>query len=217
MINSIWTTRTARARRAIKIGLGIAGIVLASGVGLVVDARPRAYRPATLAVATTDSTAEAVAQKALAKLRPKAPFVVVDTVNNRLAVVADDGSIEHLAPCSTGSGTTLRDPQTGRTWVFDTPLGVHRIRRKVKDPVWVKPDWAFIEEGERPPRNRSERYDDVSLGDYALYMDDGYLIHGTLFQTLLGRGVTHGCIRLGDKDLELVFRRVPTGASVLIF
>lgn len=200
--------------RLIGVGAVLALALVAGGV-VATERLSLRYRPVTTVVHGAEPPAATSA--ALGKLRPKAPFVVVDTANNRLAIVQADGSIEHLAPCSTGSGTTLRDPETGKTWVFHTPLGVHKIRRKVKDPVWVKPDWAFIEEGERPPTRRSERYDDVSLGDYALYMDDGYLIHGTLFQTLLGRGVTHGCIRLGDKDLELVFRRVPTGAAVLIF
>ncbi len=204
------TTRS----RLIAAGTAVAVAVLAGGA-LAADRLSLRYRP--VATVARQAEAPAAVTAALGKLRPKAPFVVVDTAHNRLAIVQADGAVEHLAPCSTGSGTTLRDPETGKTWVFNTPLGVHKIRRKVKDPVWVKPDWAFIEEGERPPTRRSERYDDVSLGDYALYMDDGYLIHGTLFQTLLGRGVTHGCIRLGDKDLELVFRRVPAGAAVLIF
>jgi L,D-transpeptidase YbiS len=196
------------------IGAVVAMALVTAGL-VAADRLSLRYRPVTIVVHRPETPATVAT--ALGNLRPKAPFVVVDTANNRLAIVQADGSVEHVAPCSTGSGTTLRDPETGKTWVFNTPLGVHKIRRKVKDPVWVKPDWAFIEEGERPPKRRSDRYDDVSLGDYALYMDDGYLIHGTLFQTLLGRGVTHGCIRLGDKDLELVFRRVPAGAAVLIF
>ncbi len=43
-----------------------------------------------------------------------------------------------------------------------------------------------------------------------LYMRDGYIIHGTIFKTLLGKRVTHGCIRLGDEDLEV---RLQDGAG----
>ena len=112
----------------------------------------------------------------------------------------------------------LRDPSTGREWIFDTPLGERRVERKVKDPVWVKPDWAFIEEGYvPPPKGAEERYDRFSLGDYGLYLGDGYIIHGTLFQTLLGRRVTHGCIRLGDEDLKYVYQKVPLGARVYLY
>lgn len=36
-------------------------------------------------------------------------------------------------------------------------------------------------------RPAQDRFDNVSLGDYALYMPDGYIIHGTIFKTLLGK------------------------------
>jgi L,D-transpeptidase YbiS len=147
---------------------------------------------------------------------PRGVFVVVDSLGNRLRVF-DGEHVLREAVCSSGSGNVLRDPETGRIWVFETPRGERRVRNKVRDPVWVKPDWAFIEEGERPPRSRRDRLDDISLGDYGLYLGDGYIIHGTLFQTLLGQGVTHGCIRLGDEDLEYVFRHVPVGARVFLY
>ena len=93
-------------------------------------------------------------------------------------------------------------------------VGVQLI---AKDPVWTMPDWAFIEEGEDLPRNWSDRIDKASLGDYALYLGDGYMIHGTLYQRYLGRNVTHGCIRLGDADLEFTYRNVPVGTLVFMY
>ena len=159
---------------------------------------------------------EKLAQK-LAALAPEGIYVMVDTFNNRLRVYKD-GELLREAVCSTGSGTILKDPEKGREWVFDTPRGERKVQRKVKNPVWVKPDWAFIEEGYQPPKKDSpDRYDDFSLGDYGLYLGDGYIIHGTVFQSLLGQRVTHGCIRLGDKDLEFVYRTVPLGAKVYLF
>ena len=122
------------------------------------------------------------------------------------------------AVCSTGSGLVLRDPRNGREWIFDTPTGERTVQRKVKDPIWAKPDWAFVEEGYAPPPSGSpDRFDDFSLGKYGLYLGDGYIIHGTIFQSLLGRRVTHGCIRLGDDDLEYVYKTVPVGARVYLY
>ncbi len=152
----------------------------------------------------------------LAALAPKDVYVVVDTHNNRLRVYRG-GKLLREAVCSTGSGIKLRDPRDGREWFFDTPQGEFKILRKQKNPLWIKPDWAFIEEGYLPPKNARDRVDDFSLGDYGLYMRDGYIIHGTIFKTLLGKRVTHGCIRLGDEDLKFVFDTVPTDARVYLF
>lgn len=143
-------------------------------------------------------------------------YVTVDTHLNRLRIFRGRELLRE-AICSTGSGIRLRDPRNGREWIFDSPQGELRVTRKVKNPVWVKPDWAFIEEGYEPPKSMRDRIDDVSLGKYGLYLRDGYIIHGTIFQTLLGKRVTHGCVRLGDKDLEFAFQHVPVGARVFLF
>jgi L,D-transpeptidase YbiS len=156
------------------------------------------------------------AVETLAAVRPGGLYVVVDSYRNRLHLYKD-GELLRSAVCSTGTGIVLKDPRNGRTWIFDTPLGERVIERKQKNPVWAKPDWAFIEEGQLPPTDPNERFDGFSLGDYALYMGEGYIIHGTLFPSLLGRRVTHGCIRLGDEDLEFVYRNAPIGTRVYLY
>ncbi len=157
------------------------------------------------------------AEAELRRLAPRGAYIVIDTYRNRLHLL-EDGKVLRSAICSTGTGRVLRDPRNGREWVFDTPMGERIIENKRKDPPWAKPDWAFIEEGYLPPPPGSpERWDNVSLGDYGLYMGDGYIIHGTLFKSLLGRRVTHGCVRLGDEDLEFVYKNAPLGTRVYLY
>ncbi len=211
--------RKARALRRL-LAVSAAAAVLGLVAVLVLAAAGGAYRRARLTAPENEREGKpaarlARANKAIGAALPRGTYVVVDSFANRLRVYRD-GELQRSAVVSTGSRTALRDPNTGRIWVFQTPLGEQRVRNKVRDPVWIKPDWAFVEEGVPIPKNRRERYDDVSLGDYALYLGDGYLIHGTIFQTLLGTPVTHGCIRLGDADLEYVYRNVPVGSRVYI-
>jgi L,D-transpeptidase YbiS len=166
--------------------------------------------------ADADPAAVERATERLEALRPRGRYIVIDSHRNRLRVFEDDTMLLD-AVCSTGSGTVLVHPSGKKVWTFDTPLGERRVIRKVRNPVWSKPDWAFIEEGFQPPKDPSLRIDTNSLGNYALYLGDGYIIHGTLFQTLLGKGVTHGCVRLGDKDLEYVYGAIPVGARVYLY
>jgi L,D-transpeptidase ErfK/SrfK len=157
------------------------------------------------------------AEQEVEHLRPRGRYIVIDTFRNRLHLV-EDGKVTKTAVCSTGTGTILKDPRNGKQWVFDTPTGERIVQEKKKNPVWGKPDWAFIEEGLiPPPPGSNERFDDVSLGDYALYMGEGYIIHGTPFKSLLGRRVTHGCIRVGDDDLEFIYHHVPIGTRVYLY
>ena len=156
------------------------------------------------------------AVREIEKVHPKGTYIVVDSYRNQLHLI-QDGKVIRSAVCSTGTGRVLRDPRNGKEWVFDTPMGERVVERKVTHPVWAKPDWAFIEDGYLPPKDSSERFDNESLGNYALYIGDGYIIHGTLFQSLLGRRVTHGCVRLGDADLEFVYHHAPIGTRVYLY
>jgi len=216
-----------RSRWVLAMALGFAAVAFVccgSAAVLARLGRPLVATPfdatATASVATTDAfdlRKHAVqAEKELSKLHPKGVYIVVDTFQNRLHLV-EDGKVIRTAVCSTGTGIVLKDPRNGKQWIFDTPLGERVVERKVKHPVWAKPDWAFVEEGLLPPTDPNERFDDASLGDYALYIGDGYIIHGTLFKSLLGRRVTHGCIRLGDEDLEFLYRHAPIGTRVYLY
>jgi hypothetical protein len=152
----------------------------------------------------------------LGSLSPKGLHIVVDTARNILYLKKGDKLLREVV-VSSGSGNILEDPSGKRKWVFDTPRGEYSINSKLVKPDWVKPDWAFIEEGEPIPRDARDRVESGVLGDYALGFGNGYFIHGTLYTRLLGRNITHGCIRVGDEDIEAIFKTVPIGTKVTIF
>ncbi len=145
-------------------------------------------------------------------------YIVIDTVHNRLQVWRDNQVIRE-ATCATGSGKVLLQPEASTRWQFHTLVGIRTVLRKVTDPIWAKPLWAFVERGEKPPALPWEfrRLDQTTLGAYALELGEGYEIHGTLYPTLLGRHITHGCIRLNDDDLAFVHRTLRVGDRVYIY
>lgn len=143
--------------------------------------------------------------------------LVVDAKANKL-YVKRGSALLWQADCSVGRGGVLRDKKTGRRWEFVTPRGEFRVIGKAKDPKWRKPDWAYAEAGEAPPPpDDPSRLVEGELGAYVLNLGDGYLIHGTKREELLGRPASHGCVRVGAADLEKLYATVPTGARVFIF
>lgn len=150
------------------------------------------------------------------RLNPGNAFLVINTTNNTFELYKNNEIIRQ-GRCSTGSFISLEVDST-KSYLFETPKGVMTVRNKVTDPVWTKPDWAFIEEGlPVPPPGHSSRREANVLGDYALHLGDGYMIHGTLYQRLIGSPVTHGCVRLLDDDLEAVYKTLPIGSKVFIY
>lgn len=169
----------------------------------------------------TDLRALQVRYKALSKqlsqLIPNQPYILVDTARNRLYVKHQEEVVLD-AIASTGSGTILDKPGEGNSqWIFDTPRGEFLVKSKLTNPTWIKPDWAFIEEGLAVPQNAADRAEQGVLGDYALGFGKGYFIHGTLYTRLLGKNVTHGCIRLNDNDLKGVYKLARVGTPIMIF
>ncbi len=155
-------------------------------------------------------------EKKLQALPPRGNYIVVDSARNVL-FLKKNGEVVREAVVSCGSGSVLGEPGGGRQWIFDTPRGVFQVKSKLLNPTWVKPDWAFIEEGKKPPKKKEERMESGVLGDYALGFGDGFFIHGTLYTRMLGRSVTHGCVRMGDADLKAVFEASPIGTRIFIF
>jgi len=158
----------------------------------------------------------ALLSRRLQALSPKGTYIIIDSARNVLYLRKGDQVILQ-AVVSCGSGSVLEEPGGERRWIFDTPRGEFQVKSKIVDPTWVKPDWAFIEEGKKVPKNPDERLEAGVLGDYALGFGDGYFIHGTLYTRLLGRSVTHGCIRVGDKDLKSIFQAASIGTRIYVY
>lgn len=155
-------------------------------------------------------------QTRLKALIPAGAYMVINTTENQFYIYKKE-ELVYQGFCSTGSSTLL-ETDSDRQFFFKTPKGVFSIKGKQTDPLWKKPDWAFIEEGlPVPPANHHSRFEYGVLGDYALSIGDGYLIHGTLFQRFIGLPVTHGCVRLNDEDLKFVYNNMNIGSKVFIY
>jgi lipoprotein-anchoring transpeptidase ErfK/SrfK len=144
-------------------------------------------------------------------------YIVINTTENRFHLYQNKKVIRD-GFCSSGSYTMLQSSSGNKKWIFKTPKGKYWIHGKTTNPVWKRPDWSFVEEGlPIPPKDDFSRYEYGVLGDYALAIGDGYLIHGTIYKRFLGMPVTHGCVRLNDEDLKVIYNTLNIGSKVYIF
>jgi L,D-transpeptidase YbiS len=180
------------------------------------ERHPPGEKPGQAASPARPGAENSALRKKMQALRPKAVYIVIDLARNTL-YLKKGSEIIRKAVISCGSGSILEEPGGKRKWVFDTPRGEFYVKSKITEPTWVKPDWAFIEEGKEVPKNPEERLEAGILGDYALGFGNGYFIHGTLYTRLLGRSVTHGCIRVGDNDLKAIYQAASIGTKIYIF
>ena len=67
-----------------------------------------------------------------------------------------------------------------------------------------------------PPFGTNQRkYADV-LGTFRLYLGDGYALHGTNNPASIGQAVSHGCVRLRNEDIAVLYEKVSVGTPVYI-
>ncbi|HEV2149325.1 MAG TPA: L,D-transpeptidase [Longimicrobiaceae bacterium] len=142
-------------------------------------------------------------------------FVVVIDLETNLLHFTRDRRILWSAPVGTGTGLRLEGPDG--EWDFSTPAGVFQVQYKEENPVWMAPDWYFVENKlPIPPPNDPKRRFPGGLGAAAVYIGEGLAIHGTDKPDLLGQRVSHGCIRLHNRDAVRLFHNVQVGTEVVI-
>lgn len=78
----------------------------------------------------------------------KTPYIVVSIEEHRLWYRQGD-SILFTAEVATGSGKVLERTGADTHWRFETPRGRLAVVSKDTAPVWVPPEWHYVEEAQR--------------------------------------------------------------------
>lgn len=103
---------------------------------------------------------------------------------------------------------------------WGSPLGNTKIVGKVKDPTWTPPASIrkeHIEDGKPPLPAVVPAGPDNPLGPYKMQLGfSGYLIHGSNENFGVGTRTSHGCFRMLNPDVTLLFSMLPMGTNVNI-
>lgn len=141
---------------------------------------------------------------------------VVISLDEHMLYLMEQERVIWSAIVGTGTGTRLEG--AGQKWDFSTPRGMFRVQLKEKDPVWIVPEWAFIERGEDiPPLSDPRRREAGMLGTSAIYLEEDIAVHGTNNPDLLGQAVSHGCIRMTNEAVRRLYHEVEVGTPVIIY
>ncbi len=93
---------------------------------------------------------------------------------------------------------------------WKTPTGEFKIINKIENPAWQHP----ITKDEIPPGP------DNPLGTRWIgFWSDGQAqigFHGTNQEELIGEAVSHGCVRMRNRDIQDLYQRVEVGTAVKV-
>ncbi|QSX29383.1 L,D-transpeptidase family protein [Shewanella cyperi] len=138
---------------------------------------------------------------------PDAPRegIVINVAEMRLYYYPKGKKIVQVLPIGIGQLGT----DTPENWVT-------KVQRKRANPTWTptaKMRKEYAAKGEILPPVWPAGPDNP-MGLYALYIGNLYAIHGTNASFGIGLRVSHGCVRLREDDIEMLFNSVPVGTRV---
>jgi L,D-transpeptidase ErfK/SrfK len=91
---------------------------------------------------------------------------------------------------------------------WETPIGTFKIIEMRRDPSWQHPiTKEVVPPGEDNPLG--ERWIGFMAGEQ---MNIGF--HGTADESLIGQAVSHGCLRMRNRDVRTLFEQVSMGTPI---
>ena len=118
------------------------GGALASTAAVAAEGDPVATAPRT--VSRYRSTRDSLVAESTREAAERAGGLrLVVLLERREMLVLDGADTLRIAPVAIGVDTTISFGT--RSWTFDTPRGKRTVLRKQANPVWVPPDWHYVE------------------------------------------------------------------------
>ena len=94
---------------------------------------------------------------------------------------------------------------------WETPLGTFQIYQMLEDPAWEHPLTGKV----FPPGDPGNELGRYWIG-FAKEGDNCVGFHGTSHPQTVGKSLSHGCIRMYEKDIEELFLQVNVGTIVTV-
>lgn len=126
--------------------------------------------------------------------------IVISKGSNTLSLYEDDQLVK-VYPVGTGRTEEL------------TPEGTFPIVLKTWYPSWTNPETGQTTPGGSPQNPLGSRWMGLGVGNTGGH---SYGIHGTNRPETVGTYISHGCVRMLNRDVEELYDLVPVGTQVRI-
>lgn len=147
-------------------------------------------------------------QPKVAQVSPTVPVLIkaIAAISSRLVVDLSEAKVHSYWGDQLIASYPVAVGQPG----WETPTGQFKVIQKQRNPIWQHPiTRELIPTGPENP-----------LGDrwISFWSDGRHQIgfHGTNKEELVGQPISHGCLRMRNKDIKALYEQVRVGTQVVV-
>lgn len=140
-------------------------------------------------------------------------YISLDTKGKRMRLMYGNDVVRN-APMETGPGGEFTIPG-GKTHRFVPLLGSSHVVRKETGGTWQIPEWVYVRNNQPVPSSRPSI--EGGLGQYVVYLPNGYVIHSPPSAESPLKGPKPGSFMVPAEDLKAIWPRITANMRVYVF
>ena len=146
--------------------------------------------------------------KMMAGLKSEDFYLAVDTTDRKFRFYYGD-TILREGDVALGESKTVKSGD--KSWTFVPVKGAFPVEGKVVGYDWPVPEWVFAMNGQPVPDNRPVIPN--GLGQYVIFLPNGYVIHTPPSAESPLRGAKPGSYMVSESDLAAIWSRIHKGKT----
>lgn len=188
------------------IKLCLSSVILLLGIQQQVAASPASERVAANSEALLEIELPAIAPPEVPPLGEPDKYLPIEELATRLVLKLRDRRLYVYQGDALQTSYPVAIGKAG----WETPVGSYYVRKMVRNPAW-----EHLWTGEIVPPGPDNPLGSRWIGFWTDGRDEiGF--HGTPNENLLGQAVSHGCVRMRDRDVQALFEKVAIGTPVTV-
>ena len=132
--------------------------------------------------------------------------IAIASISSRLVVDLSDAKVYSYRGTQLISSYPVAVGQPG----WETPTGTFKVIQKQRNPIWQQPIT-----GDLIPTGPDNPLGDRWIG---FWSDGRHHIgfHGTNKEKLVDKAISHGCLRMRNRDIQALYEQVSVGTRVIV-
>jgi hypothetical protein len=143
-------------------------------------------------------------------------YLIVNTRKNKAYLKLKNAILNDMDIVLTAFNKPLSDTVMSES-IYAVPKGIIEVQSKETHPTWYNPNFIYSEKKSQfAEPNSKQKNISGTLGEYALYLGGGIVIHGIVSKDVPPEALNFISIQMETKSLKTIYNSLDLGSRVFI-